>query len=308
VPRVSVIIPTYQRCGLLDEALASVFSQTFADLEVIVVEDGSRTAGETLGKYGDRVRYVWQTNQGAGAARNTGAGMAQGEWLAFLDDDDLWLPTKLERQLEFACSHPATGVIHTDHFVRDEAGRLFPRRRRVSGPATLTGWVGREMFLCNSVVMSSALVKREKFASAGGFRASTPLMEDYELWLRMTRQCPFGFVAEALTIYRDHSGGKSLPGAAWDVTQMRLFETFIRDNPMVWEEYGRWTVRRRLGELTWTAAYACLKEQRYREARRLFGAAWRWEPWRVRPLAYGGASALGHRSVSAVRAIKRGLL
>jgi glycosyltransferase involved in cell wall biosynthesis len=61
VPRVSVIIPTYQRRGFLDEALASVFSQTFADLEVIVVEDGSRTAGETLGKYGDRVRYVWQT-------------------------------------------------------------------------------------------------------------------------------------------------------------------------------------------------------------------------------------------------------
>jgi glycosyltransferase involved in cell wall biosynthesis len=93
MPRVSVIIPTYERRGFLDEALASVVSQTFTDREVIVVEDGSRMVEETLGKYGDRVRRVWQTNQGAGTARNTGAGIAQGEWLAFLDDD-IWLPTK----------------------------------------------------------------------------------------------------------------------------------------------------------------------------------------------------------------------
>ena len=96
-PLVSVIIPTYNSAGYIEEALESVFEQTLQDFEIIVVDDGSTDGtGEVLRKYGDRIRYIYQENNGPASARNGGIRVARGEYIAFLDADDLWVSTKLE--------------------------------------------------------------------------------------------------------------------------------------------------------------------------------------------------------------------
>jgi glycosyltransferase involved in cell wall biosynthesis len=105
-PLVSVIIPTYRRGTFLPRAIESVLAQTYSPVEVIVVEDGSHEARGVVSSFGERVTYLWQENQGAAVARNTGAAAARGAWIALLDDDDFWVPDKLERQFELLRAFP----------------------------------------------------------------------------------------------------------------------------------------------------------------------------------------------------------
>src|SRR5918993_2695584 len=115
MPRVSVVIPAYNAAPLIGAALDSVFSQSFTDLECIVVDDGSRDERqllEALAPWRDRIVYVRQENGGPAKARNTGIARARGELIAFLDADDEWLPEKLSRQVAFFERHPETGLLH----------------------------------------------------------------------------------------------------------------------------------------------------------------------------------------------------
>jgi len=112
---VSVIIPTYNRSGLVGEAIASVLAQQDAKFEVIVVDDGSTDdTAVTLESFGAAIRPLWRPHGGVSSARNTGIVAAVGEWLAFLDSDDLWLPRKLWMQLEFLLKHPELKLCQTE--------------------------------------------------------------------------------------------------------------------------------------------------------------------------------------------------
>jgi len=111
-PRVSVIIPTYNRAQMLVECLESVISQTFTDYEVIVIDDGSTDdTGELVKPYLDRIEYIKHENKGNAAARNSGLDIARGELIAFLDSDDLWLPGKLEREVDYLDGHPDVDMV-----------------------------------------------------------------------------------------------------------------------------------------------------------------------------------------------------
>ncbi len=111
MPKVSVIIPTYNRAHFLCEALDSALSQTFKDFEIIIVDDGSTdNTKQVLEKYGSRIYYIYQENKGRAEARNTGIRRAKGEHIAFLDDDDIWLPNKLEKQVFFLDARPDIGI------------------------------------------------------------------------------------------------------------------------------------------------------------------------------------------------------
>ncbi len=113
MPVVSVIIPTYNRADMLDEALRSVFAQTYKDFEVIVVDDGSTDhTRSVVDKYPHRVRYVHQENQGHALAKNTGIAAADGGYIAFLDDDDTWLPRKLELQMDVLENNPDVDLVY----------------------------------------------------------------------------------------------------------------------------------------------------------------------------------------------------
>jgi glycosyltransferase involved in cell wall biosynthesis len=305
-PFVSVIIPTYRRSAFLPQTLASVFEQTHADFEVIVVEDGSHEAADALAPYGDRITYLWQPNQGVGVARNTGAENARGDWLAFLDDDDLWQPRKLEVQLEAAAANPEAGLLHTDHLSLVDGNLRVPPRNPPRDRVP-SGWICKELVLfSNFIVASSSLVKRTEFERVGGFTTNREWAEDFELWLRLSRVCKVQFVPAPLTIYRDHARSLSSE-LRWHFCHLNALEHFVRTDPLIWRECGAVALRRCINGVCWRGGYDHLMQEQFAGARRLFYAGWRWMPWDVRSALYATLSLAGPSGFRFARAVKRGL-
>lgn len=203
-PTVSVVIPTYNRETVLPRALDSVLAQTYGDFEVIVVDDGSRdgTAG-VMAEYvrrDGRVRYCRQSqNAGVSAARNRGIREAKGEFVAFLDSDDEWAPTKLERQIErFREANSEVGLVYcgVETVYGDGGGWTFVPEHR--------GDVYRDLLLKNVIhTGSGAMVRRSVTQAVGYFNEEIPAIEDYEYWLRISRHYQFDYVQEALVRYHD---------------------------------------------------------------------------------------------------------
>lgn len=203
-PRVSVVIPTYNRRALLLEAIASVQAQSFRDLEILVCDDGStdgsREAVEALAAGDARVRWIAGEHGGLpGTTRNRGIRAARGAWIAFLDSDDLWLPGKLEKQMRLAAAGAAF-VYSYSAGVRPDGSRrrMTPFRVQRDGPMFDT------LLFYSIVLTSTVLVRRDLLERAGPFDEALRLTigEDYELFLRLAALAPFHFIAEDLVLYR----------------------------------------------------------------------------------------------------------
>jgi len=212
LPKVSVIIPTYNRSHLIRDAVGSVLSQTYRDFELIVVDDGSTDeTADVLSRYGNQLRYLYQEKKGRSAARNFGAQQAKGEYIAFLDSDDLWLPDKLFRQVPILKSAPRNVVlVHGYKRVVDQY--LCP----------ITGWEakvrrffrraekGQETYESNlracHVFTSSVLMRRSTFLESGGYDVQLMVLEDLDLYLRiLLKGDTFAFLPEPpLILYRMH--------------------------------------------------------------------------------------------------------
>ena len=205
LPKVSVVVPTRNHARFLVAAVESVLSQTVRPTEVIVVDDGSTdNTLEALRQYAGRICVISQENRGVAAARNVGASVASGEILAFLDADDLWLASKLERQLSRFAKEPDLGLVHCGVEEVDGEGRLL--KMRLDG---MEGWVSREMLLFRRGVIlgggSGIAIRRAVFRDVGGFDDSLSTSADWDFCYRIARRYPIGFVAEALVRYRVHS-------------------------------------------------------------------------------------------------------
>lgn len=199
MPLVSVIIPTYNRAGLLKRAVESVLRQTFQDFEIIIVDDASRDETQkAIKKYNDR-RLIYlrhSFNKGGGAARNTGIIAAGGDFIAFLDSDDEWLPQKLEKQLQvFAGLPPEYGLVYSGFWRIDGDTRWYVPGEEMRPES---GSVYARLLNCNFVGTSVALVKKRYLAKAGLFDESLPRFQDWELWLRLAGVCHFYYLEEAL--------------------------------------------------------------------------------------------------------------
>jgi len=203
MPRVSAIIPTYNRKAFVLEAIDSVLAQTYEDYELIVVDDGSDDGsddgtGEVLKQYGARVRYVYQEHRGVSVARNRGLELARGEFIAFLDSDDLWLPQKLQMQVAFMDAHPQVQICYTDEIWIRRGVRINPRKKH----AKYSGWIYPHCLPLCIISPSSALMRRDLFAEVGSFDPDLPVCEDYDLWLRVAARFPVFFIPEHLIIKR----------------------------------------------------------------------------------------------------------
>jgi len=208
VPRVSVVIPTWNRSAELAEAIASVRAQSFDDWECIVADDGSPddTAAivDEVVKRDHRVRYLHQENQGApGATRNFGVTAAKSDLIAFLDDDDLWLPGKLAAQVALMDAEPDVGLSFTrcQRFGGDDGAWPDPP---VSEQPTLEELIGGNIIPCSSVI-----VRRDVLERAGPFDTQLRFGEDFELWLRIARIAPLRYLSDIHLRYRVHPGGIS---------------------------------------------------------------------------------------------------
>ncbi|MGB8644426.1 MAG: glycosyltransferase [Anaerolineae bacterium] len=205
-PRISVVITTYNRPTLMCEAIASVLAQTMRDFELIVVDDGSTdNTRETVQSFGDkRIVYIHQENRGLAEARNTGIRASKGEWVAFLDDDDLFLPDKLECQAQLIEQQPDVGMVTGGVLYIDQEGKTWE---------ALEPWkFGRglnqiETWLFDiPSVPSAVMVKREWFDRAGYFDAGLPGIEDGDMWLRLVGAgCRIGCVKSMICAYRLHA-------------------------------------------------------------------------------------------------------
>ena len=200
-PTVSVIIPTYNRAKLLPRAIKSVLNQTFKDFEVIIVDDGSTDNTEEVinefQKHDKRIKYIrHEKNKGAAAARNTGIKIAQGEYIAFQDSDDEWLPEKLEKQMKIFESAPAEiGVVYTGLWRMGNSRKVYiPSIKRVQKE----GNIHIELLNRNFIALPTVIIRKECFKKAGMFDECFPRFQDWELFIRISRVYKFKYIDEPL--------------------------------------------------------------------------------------------------------------
>jgi glycosyltransferase involved in cell wall biosynthesis len=216
-PSVSVIVPVFNGERFLAEAIASAVGQTFEDLEVIVVDDGSTDATPAIiAGFGDRIRWARQANEGVAAARNRGHAMARGRYVAFLDADDVWLPEKIERQVACVETGPRFGAVGCGLFVTDE--RLNIRGRIIPSPCTLSDLL---LFRGNGGLNAgTVLFRKAAIDEVGGFDPDLFICEDLDLAIRVMERAEVTCLAEPLMLYRQH--GANIHG------QLRRWETNLR--------------------------------------------------------------------------------
>ena len=192
---VSLIIPSYNRCKTLRRALHSVEAQTVKPDEVVVIDDGSTDeTALVLGKEFPSVTYKFQENRGVSAARNHGITHSKGEWLAFLDSDDEWLPKKLEKQMDLLHANRLIKICHTEEvWIRDGRRVNAMKKHKKKG-----GWIFQHCLPLCAISPSSVIIHRSVFEKTGLFDEDLPACEDYDLWLRITSRYPVLFAEEPL--------------------------------------------------------------------------------------------------------------
>ncbi len=208
MPKVSVIIPTYNRARYLAEAVESVLAQTFRDFEVVIVDDGSTdNTRDIAAKFPAAVRYYHQENEGASSARNAGIERAGGEYLVFLDSDDALLEDALEAGVAFLDRHPGVGFCYGQLYSMDEDGRLL-MTRRLRGAKRSCVRTGKEqverILFRGDITPAAALVRRSCLEEVGGFDTAIPTGQDIDMWLRLSRRFDVGYLARPLAKYRVH--------------------------------------------------------------------------------------------------------
>lgn len=206
IPAISVIIPTRNRARYISEALASVFAQTFTDYEIILIDDGSTDGTrQILAPYiqQKKIQYVFQVPSGVSAARNRGISLARAPLVAFLDSDDLFLPTKLDKQMKLFVQHPKLGFVHCSFSKFEEQGKELGLR----DTSRFSGWIYPGMLQEWSVLMAMPcmLMRTEVVREVGGFDESMVWAEDLDLWRRIAWRYAVDMVPEPLVRVRVHS-------------------------------------------------------------------------------------------------------
>ncbi len=200
-PEVSVIVPAYNRCAMLLEAIASVLAQSAPAFELIVIDDGSTdgiSENERLRRMSETIRIERIDHRGPAAARNRGVALARAPLIAFLDSDDLWSPTKLERQFAFVRDNPGCAISQTGEIWIRNGRRVNPghRHRKRAGDIFIDS-----LRTC-LIGMSSVMIRAELFRSSGGFDEHMAAAEDYDLWLRILVDHEAGLLDEPLVTRR----------------------------------------------------------------------------------------------------------
>jgi glycosyltransferase involved in cell wall biosynthesis len=224
VPAVAVVVPVRDRAAMVGEAIASVLAQTERDFALVVVDDGSAddsaaAAERALGAgpgapAGSRV--LRQAPRGVAAARNAGAAALDSAWVAFLDSDDLWLPTKLAVQRAWLAARPAYRIVQTGERWLDRGRHRNPRAWHAKEERLFPRCLERCL-----VSPSAVMIRRDLYAALGGFDESYPVCEDYELWLRVALREPVGLVDEPLVVKRGGHDGQ-LSRSTWGLDRWRV--------------------------------------------------------------------------------------
>ena len=289
-PKVSIVIPAYKAASFIGETLKSVFAQTFTEYEVIIINDGSPDTEELeriLDPYRERIHYLKQENRGAGAARNTGLQAARGEFIAFLDADDLWLPDYLAEQIKFIGGHNvdvvcADAILFNDSSVdRKTYLETLMSGRAEKGPVTFFGLVSAEQ----SLITSGIVARREPIFKVGLFDEALRNSQDFDLWLRLARHgARMAYQRRVLLRYRSHD--ESLSGNAFNIRrrELRVYDKIEQSYNLTPAERAEVlpAIRRRRAELEFELGKLYLANGEFVRARECFiRANTQWKSWKT---------------------------
>lgn len=292
-PLVSAIIPTYNRIDMIASAVDSVLAQTYPAVEVLVVDDGSTDGSVAFlsKRYGEKIKVLEVPHGGAPAAVNAGVRSARGEFVAFLDSDDFWLPKKIEKQIDHLESRPECDICYCNGSF-DFGHKQIPM---FSGPQPTGDILEAEMEF-DLLIPSLVVARKSSLIEAGLYDPAVSICYDFNLWLRLLIGRKVAYVDEPLLVYRKHDTNISnnLPLLCREVEQ--TLETFFNRNPQL-EETLRPAARRRMGRFHQQAAYQYLVEGNRTQARRHLAQARRQTPrvmknhvYRLFAILPGGAS------------------
>lgn len=299
-PALSVVVTTYRRRALLEETLASIQAQTFRDIEIVVIDDGSspptfsQEEAERLG-----IRYVHKPNGGQPAARNHGIALARGEFLAFVDDDDLWHPGKLEAQLD-AMTSTGAGWSYCDcAYFEGTPDRVFRLHSQLAAPHA--GHVFPDLVRACFVASPTVVVRRSVLAEAGGFNEdrSARFGEDWAMWMKLAARAPTAYVPRVLAYYRTHPGSMLRSSNLFEEHESHLrnfewvFSTLAGDFGALRAE-AEFLDLLRCARIAWSRGDGPL-------ARRFAATGWRRRPWSPAANAIGLATLLPRSIVARLR-------
>ncbi|MGR3294293.1 MAG: glycosyltransferase family 2 protein [Candidatus Scalindua sp.] len=222
--KISVVIPLYNAEKYIGDTLESVLAQTYNVFEIIVVNDGSTDSSlDVVKKYSD-VTVISQENQGEAGARNKGVVLSKGDFIAFMDHDDLWVPDKLKIQMEYFENNPQVGLVYSQYTsFRD--GKIL-RTRPQNG---YSGWIFTKLLYKSIIQASTVIVKRECLDVVGPYDEAFAFADEYDMFLRVSKKFQCGFVDKGLTRYRVHDTNSSKNVFLFDKENLGVYKK-IYDN------------------------------------------------------------------------------
>lgn len=241
-PYVSVIMPAYNGAAYIGTAIRSVLNQTEKNIELIVVNDrSSDNTASIIGNHKNDPRLIYIENGhnlGVAGSRNEAIKLARGAYLAFLDQDDVWLPSKLQIQLSVFESDTEIALVHSRTALIDNKGDLLPRYKNLESTEfnncnarVTTGNSFREIFIQNNIQVPTVVIKKSAFDELGPFNADIPGVDDYELWMKIALHHRIGSIDTILALYRIHENQQSKNTYKMLVNKMQALENVLAHAP-----------------------------------------------------------------------------
>lgn len=303
MPEVSVVIPTYNSAQFIGEALRSVFDQTFKDYEIIVVDDGSTDqTKEVIHRYGNKIRYIFQEQRGPANARNRGIRDSLGQYIAFLDADDVWLPLKLKKQVCMFHRCPPLAMVFTENSVFNQSGVC--QNSIGKGKRLMNGDVVKNIFLYNGVVTSTVMVRSEVFNKIGLFEEELQLAEDDNMWIRIAANFKVALIDEPLVRYRVHPHEIT----SNKIKLMKSVKTnikLLKQKDKTVKERIEKVIPLKLSFVEFDLGYEQFNNQKFREARKAFARGIRCCMWNWENYVYLLLSLLPKKVIQVIRWLKR---
>lgn len=248
LPLVSIIIPVYNGERFLKYSIESALAQTYTNFELLIINDGSTDNSKLLIEkylYNPKVHYYEQKNAGVASARNKALKHAQGKYIGFLDQDDLWLPNKLQIQVPYLEENTSLALVHSDQQYIDENNNIIEFNTDKTGE----GWCFKELFIKNNISILTTLIRKSVLNQIGNFNTSLSGTDDYELWLRISYRYPIGYLNHNVACYRFHNTNVSKDVFKMTLNDLNTILSIIDKFPDIHKIVERKTVNARLFEL-----------------------------------------------------------
>lgn len=258
---VSIIIPTYNRGWIIKDAIDSILTQDFKDFELIIVDDGSTdNTKEILNKYKNNIKIINQTNKGVSAARNTGINASSGDYVAFLDSDDIWLPKKLSTQVDFFNSNKNAMICQTEEMWIKKGKRINKKKKHKK----ISGYIFEPSLSLCLVSPSAVMTRRSLFDEIGLFDEKLYSCEDYDMWLRISRTIPIYLIDKPLVVKRGGHIDQLSAKPGLDKYRIQSLKKIINSKTLSDNQYT--AAVKTLREKCLIYAKGCLKRGKKKEA------------------------------------------